>query len=97
MVVSGTTTTARVKPSNEGGNISNEAIAGGWDRCRGMNDNRSNVGGDMWSSNDNRCIVMVCLRESYSKSMSLGSLSRRSRISGVGTGNGSGSSNGDGS
>ena len=97
MVVSGTTTAARVKPSNKGGNISNEAIAGGWDRCRGMNDNRSNVGGDMWSSNDNWCIVMVCLRESYSKSTSLGSLSRRSRISGVSTGNGSGGSNGDGS
>ena len=95
MVVSGTTTAARVEPSNEGGNISNEAIAGGWDRCRGMNDNRSNVGGDMWSSNDNRCIVMVCLRESYSRSVFLRPSGRRSGISGISTGDGGGSGNGD--
>ena len=97
MVVGGTTTAARVEPSNEGGNISDEAIAGGWDRCGGANNNGSNVGGGTWSGNDNQCIVMVCLRESYSGSVSLGPSSRRSRISGVGTGNGSGSSNGDGS
>ena len=95
MVVSGTTTAARVEPSNEGGNISNEAIAGGWNRCGGTSDNGSNDGDGMWNGNDNWCIVMMCLRESYSRSVFLRPSGRRSGISGISTGDGGGSGNGD--
>ena len=45
MAVDGTTTVARVKPCDEGGNVSNETIAGGQDRCRGTSGNGSNDGG----------------------------------------------------
>ena len=95
MIVGGTTTTARVEPSNEGRNILNEAIVGGWDQCGGTNDSRSGDGSDTWSGDNNRYIVMMCSWKSYDGSIFLGTSGGRSRISGVGTGN-SGGSDGNG-
>ena len=94
MAVDGTTTSAGVKPCVKGGNVLNETIAGVWDRCRGTSDHRNNDGGGTWNSLDNRCIVVVCLRESYSRSVFLRSSGRRSGISGISTGDGSGGGNG---
>ena len=71
MIVGGTTTAARVESSNKGGNILNETVAGGGNQCGGTNDSGSNDRGGMWNGNDNRCIVMVCLWESYGRSVFL--------------------------
>ena len=72
VAVDGTTTVARVKPRDEGGNILNETIVGSRDRCRGMSGNGSSDGGGTWNDNDNRYVVVVCLRESYSRNVFLG-------------------------
>ena len=61
MIVGGTTPAARVKPSDERGDISYEAIAGSWNWCGGMNDGGGGDGGDAWSGGDNRYIVMMHL------------------------------------
>ena len=96
MIIGGATTAARVEPSNEGGNISNEAIVGGWGWCGGTNDRRSGDGGDTWGGDDNRYVVMMHSWKLYDGSVFLGVSRGRSRVSGVGTGNGGGGSNGNG-
>ena len=61
MIVGRATPAARVKPSDERGDISYKAVTGGWDRCGDANDNGSGDGGDTWSCDDNWCIVMMRL------------------------------------
>ena len=93
MIVCGATTTARVEPSDEGGNISNEAIVGDWGRCGGTNDGGSGNGSNMWSGDDNRYIVMMRSWKSYDGSVFLGASRGGSRISGVGASSGGGGGN----
>ena len=95
MVVGRPTTATRVEPSDEGRNIPNETIVGGWNRCGGTNCDGSGDGGDMGDGNDNRYVVMVCLRESYRRDVFLRSSDRRLRRSGTGTGNSGSGSNGN--
>ena len=90
MIVGGTTTTARVEPSNEGRNILNEAIVGGWDQCGGTNDSRSGDGSDTWSGDNNRYVVMMCSWKSYDGGVFLRSSGGRSRMGGISTDGGSG-------
>ena len=97
MAVNRTTTVAGVKPCNEGGDVSNETSAGGRNRCRGASGNGSNDGDGTWNGNDDRQIVMVCLGESYDRSMFLRPSGGWSGIGGTSIGNGSGGSNGGGS
>ena len=96
MIVGGAATTARVEPSDKRGDISNEAVVGGWGWCRGSNDSGSGDGGGTWGSDDNRYVVVMCLQKSYDGSVLLGTLGGRSRMSGVGTDGGSGGSDGNG-
>ena len=91
MIVGGAATAARVEPSNERGNILNEAVTGGWGRCRSSNDSGSGDRGNTWSGDDNWYVVVMCLQKSYNGSVFLGTSSGRSRISGVSTGSGGGS------
>ena len=97
MAVDGTTTVAGIKPCEEGRDVSNETSAGGRNWCRGASGNGSNDGGGTWNGNDDRQVVVVCLGESYNRSMFLRPSGRWSGISGTSIGNGSGGGNGGGS
>ena len=91
MIVGGAATAARVEPSDKRGDISNEAVVDGWGWCRSSDDSGSGDGGGTWGSDDNRHVVVMCLRKSYDGSVFLGTSGGRSRMSGVGTGGGGGS------
>ena len=95
MIVGGAATAARVEPSDKRGNISNEAVVGGWGWCRSSNGSGSGDGGDTWSSDDNWYVVVMCLQKSYDGSVFLGTSGGRSRMSRVGTGGSSDGSNGN--
>ena len=96
MVVGQPTTATRVKPGNEGRHISNEAIIGGWDWCRGTSNSGSGDGGNRGDGNDNWYVVMVCLQELYRRNVFLRSSGGRLRRSRAGTGNSGSGSNENG-
>ena len=95
MIVGGAATTARVEPSDQRGDVSDETVAGCWDWCRSSNDSRGGDGGSTWSGDDNWYIVVMCSRKSYDGSVFLGTSGGGSRISGVGTSGGGNGSDGN--
>ena len=96
MIFGGAATTARVEPSDERGDISNEAVIGGWGWCRSSNDSWSGDRGGTWGGDDNQYVVVMCLRKSYDASVFLGTSGGGSRIGGIGASDSGGGGNRNG-